>query len=764
MAYNSLLTDFSSKGRLDREDPRWSQLFSTFIDILSFTGEESFFQHFVDRLRVNNPITGNLNTLLEHCVFRLRQLFEKKNRPSVTNLNQCAAAVHLLCLFVKSFTSTMSIRELKSQLFLHIQWPLNIFENHIDQSSIHTNREQEECTPTNKSTKNIKYHDELSGDETLCQLIDEIMRILTLDPLPNWMYEVAHCTSNLLLALCSTQLYLIAGEHTNDNRLEEDPCLLYIYIVSEIDTSNRSSHGDRDISACKTSKLIKALLSHALSGKKLEANINPILLRSRGKRIQNEGGWTKNYFYILMQQIFAIGGGDVDNNHTNSNGDNGMITTGGKEAGVGENQSQSAKVRIQNVFLSNPFAERCRNILTILLFNRKAINDTNSFREIFGSLYNLSTENDMESIELEDGMKSTMPIDLDSISKNLAHALDSESGILLLYAFLTMHPTYLDYLISSGNVIDMLAGILHQLYKCSDSACVDSLYILIICVLIIIKNPLCRQQLSETTIHAAWYTEHKLNEITVTDLIILCLLRTTMFSLFRLRDEYLLSNCFAVLLDLAMHVNNINCYVSERIAKIIFQLIKRWSKQSDDKLAPSISNSVKQTIYVLLKVSIVVLRSQTRLSNVHLLYALMLQKDKIEEVSNSIVDELESIHANDQVMSACDFLMKPREFFGYISQHYSLLFPHTTGCDEIKSYSSADEAVANLKEQLEKEDDSAQCMNQDNNIFDFTYGEGDDSAAFFVPFAWTAVVRSDIDMCWFLVKVNLIDPAEKNLL
>lgn len=758
MAYNSLLTDFSSKGCLDREDPRWSQLFSTFGDILTFTGEEDFIQHFVSRLRINNPATGNLNTLIEHCVFRLRQLFEKKNRPSVTTLNQCAAALHLLCLMIKSFTSTMSIRELKSQLFLNAQWPLNTFENHM----VH-DRTQTPTKGTENAFDNVKYHDELSGDETLYQLIDEIMRILSLDPLPHWMYEVAHCASNLLLALCSTQLYLVADEQANDNRLEEDPCLLYMYLSAELDTSNRLSHGDRDISACKTSKFIKALLAHALSGEIIETNMNPILLRSRGKRIQNEGGWTRNYFYILMQQIFAIGGSDGThtNNNNNENGNSSVDRSGGKE----ENQSQqSAKMRIQNTFLSNPVAERCRNILTILLFNRNATNGTNLFREIFGSLCDISSDHEnLESLELERGMNSVTPIDLDSISKHLASALDSESGVLLLYAFLTMHPTYLDYLISSNHVIDMLSAILHQLYKCSDSACVDFLYILIICVLIMIKNPRCRQKLSETRIHATWYNEHKLNKITVTDLIILCLLRTTMFALFRLNDEYLLSNCFAVILDLAMHVNDINCYVSERIAKIIFQLIKRWSRYRDDKVASPLGNSVKQTVYVLMKVSIVVLRSQTRLSNVHLLYALMLQKDKIEEVSNHVVDELESIHADDHVMSACDFLMKPREFISYISLQYGLLFPHTMGSDERKAYSSADEAVTYLKEQLAKEDNKEVSRNEDKNIFDFTYGEGDDSAAFFVPCAWTAVVRSDIDLCWFLGKVNLIDRKEKNL-
>jgi hypothetical protein len=66
-----------------------------------------------------------------------------------------------------------------------------------------------------------------------------------------------------------------------------------------------------------------------------------------------------------------------------------------------------------------------------------------------------------------------------------------------------------------------------------------------------------------------------LMQVTLGDITILCLLKTTMLALFRTKDRYLLSNCLAILSNIAPYVANINSYTSERLVTIIEKLGQR---------------------------------------------------------------------------------------------------------------------------------------------------------------------------------------------
>jgi len=60
-------------------------------------------------------------------------------------------------------------------------------------------------------------------------------------------------------------------------------------------------------------------------------------------------------------------------------------------------------------------------------------------------------------------------------------------------------------------------------------------------------------------------------------MLLLVLLKAISFNLNRLQDEFLLSNCYAVLLNLSPHIIGLNEYVSSRLVSVTTSCLKRYS-------------------------------------------------------------------------------------------------------------------------------------------------------------------------------------------
>ena len=78
------------------------------------------------------------------------------------------------------------------------------------------------------------------------------------------------------------------------------------------------------------------------------------------------------------------------------------------------------------------------------------------------------------------------------------------------------------------------------------------------------------------------------------DLIILCTLRTLVYSVFVLRDAYLLSNCCAVLNSAALVMTYIHPYTAERVVKVCCQLCRKVAKPIWPVTSPSTSSGPKK--------------------------------------------------------------------------------------------------------------------------------------------------------------------------
>lgn len=88
-----------------------------------------------------------------------------------------------------------------------------------------------------------------------------------------------------------------------------------------------------------------------------------------------------------------------------------------------------------------------------------------------------------------------------------------------------------------------------------------------------------------------WYKERHLTQISLGSLVILCVLRVLVYTLNKARDLYLLSNCSAILLNLAAQAEGLHEYTAVRMTNVLQILMRRYLAQQKQQHAAAPSSS-----------------------------------------------------------------------------------------------------------------------------------------------------------------------------
>jgi hypothetical protein len=84
----------------------------------------------------------------------------------------------------------------------------------------------------------------------------------------------------------------------------------------------------------------------------------------------------------------------------------------------------------------------------------------------------------------------------------------------------------------------------------------------------------------------SWYKERALgSDIALGDVALLCVLRTALHALFKLKDRYLLPNCLAIISNIGTYISNINSYTAERLVTVVQKLGKRIIETEEKHIA-----------------------------------------------------------------------------------------------------------------------------------------------------------------------------------
>lgn len=195
-----------------------------------------------------------------------------------------------------------------------------------------------------------------------------------------------------------------------------------------------------------------------------------------------------------------------------------------------------------------------------------------------------------------------LSVNFESLFEAFQHTAHTEVGALLMYTLLLASPSFAQSVSARSDLDKLILPLLRSLYfstTMSHSLLMvtpqhssptrsshpfrsqSQLYIILILLLIFSQDPsfgrdsFRRVRVSMTAV--AWYKERHIKEASLGSMILLVLLRAVSFNLSRLRDEFFLSNCCAVMLNLSPHALIQDYYVATRLVSVTTSCLKRYA-------------------------------------------------------------------------------------------------------------------------------------------------------------------------------------------
>ena len=214
-----------------------------------------------------------------------------------------------------------------------------------------------------------------------------------------------------------------------------------------------------------------------------------------------------------------------------------------------------------------------------------------------------------EATTLSASSSPTIAINFESLFETFGSILHNEMGALLLYTILQSSPTFYASVAARSDLDTLIMPLIRTLYFSSilvplpqqttssaPAAEFDAtstgqqhsnkmyrsqsqLYVVLILLLLFSQDlSFGPDAFRRVVINSVpWYKERNLKDISLGSIMILTILRSITYNLNRSNDGFLISNCCAVLLNLAPHIVNIHTYTAMRLASVTLYCCKRYS-------------------------------------------------------------------------------------------------------------------------------------------------------------------------------------------
>ena len=210
------------------------------------------------------------------------------------------------------------------------------------------------------------------------------------------------------------------------------------------------------------------------------------------------------------------------------------------------------------------------------------------------------------SSNVVDSEATTLSINFESLFEAFGRTCHTELGALTLYTMLLSSPIFAESVSARSDLDLVIIPLLRSLYFSSvmkqnnlsqkkgtgtqnspfqplsqtdkPFRSQSQLYVILILLLIFSQDPsFGRDSFKRVSIPSVqWYKERQIKAISLGSMVLVVLLRVITFNLNMLHDEFLLSNCIAVLLNLSPHIVQLHKYVATRITFVATSCFKRY--------------------------------------------------------------------------------------------------------------------------------------------------------------------------------------------
>ena len=198
-------------------------------------------------------------------------------------------------------------------------------------------------------------------------------------------------------------------------------------------------------------------------------------------------------------------------------------------------------------------------------------------------------------------VESILSVDFESLFGSFGRITHTEVGSLLLYTVMQSSPNFSASLMARSDLDTLVMPLLRTLYfssklphetshtqispfitlleKDRPFRAQSQLYVILILLLMFSQDPsFGRDSFRRALVpKVKWYKERQIKDVSLGSMVILVMIKAITFNLNRLQDEFSLSNCIAILLNLSPHIVDLHPYVASRLVSVTVSCFKRYS-------------------------------------------------------------------------------------------------------------------------------------------------------------------------------------------
>ncbi|CAL7933911.1 unnamed protein product [Xylocopa violacea] len=348
--------------------------------------------------------------------------------------------------------------------------------------------------------------------------------------------------------------------------------------------------------------------------------------------------------------------------------------------------------------------------------------------------------------------KGAFKFNLNKLYNTICKIPNTDEVTLLLYMLLHRNSNVKQDIMRRPDIQLLVTPILQILYHAPNNTS-HHIYMSLIILLILSEDETFNKRIHEIMLKGvSWYTERSISEISLGGLLILVVIRTIQYNMFKMRDKYLHTNCLAALANMSAQFTSLHPYVSQRLLSLFETLAKKHARlEAKIRTQPSVSSDsttvtvngttansdLIQDLTILEEVLRMVLEiinsclTHRLAHNPNLIYTLLYKKDIFQpfRTHSAFQDIVQNI---DSVINFFSYKLEQKDQSQLgVSQVLTTIQQGTSEwpCDRLRKFPE-------LK---------------------FKYVEEEQPEEFFIPYVWSVVCQSAL-LHWSAENIKLFSP------
>ncbi|XP_076293473.1 dymeclin isoform X2 [Lasioglossum baleicum] len=210
-----------------------------------------------------------------------------------------------------------------------------------------------------------------------------------------------------------------------------------------------------------------------------------------------------------------------------------------------------------------------QSLLLLLVLTNHCTATQNPYRNALFSFVDM--QEDYSAIQA----KGAFRFNLNKLYNTICKIPNTDEVTLLLYMLLHRNSSVKQDIMRRPDIQLLVTPILQILYHAPNNTS-HHIYMSLIILLILSEDETFNKRIHEIMLKGvSWYTERSISEISLGGLLILVVIRTIQYNMFKMRDKYLHTNCLAALANMSAQFTSLHPYVSQRLLSLFETLAKK---------------------------------------------------------------------------------------------------------------------------------------------------------------------------------------------